>query len=86
MLGDKVGQSYLKHLCILLSQMQHNTECASKSALSSAYNFMDNVATELAFIKDINQWHDFSFVLFCDISKTRVAVRRKNTKLASKRY
>lgn len=35
--------------------MQHNTECASKSALISAYNFMDNVATELAFIKDINQ-------------------------------
>lgn len=66
--------------------MQHNTECASKSALISAYNFMDNVATELAFIKDINQWQDFSFVLFCDISKTRVAVRRKNTKLASKRY
>lgn len=62
--------------------MQHNTECASKSALISAYNFMDNVATELAFIKDINQWHDFSFVLFCDVSKTRVAVQRKKRQIS----
>lgn len=62
--------------------MQHNTECASKSALISAYNFMDNVATELAFIKDINQWHVFSFVLFCDISKTRVAVWRKKHQIS----
>lgn len=43
---------------------------------------MDNVATELAFIKDINQWHDFSFVLFCDVSKTRVAVQRKKRQIS----